>query len=88
MHAIVFRITIHDREEADRLLREDFVPTMSQAPGFVAGYWVQRGENEGTSEIVFESEEAVQSVLEQGPPPQTDAFTLNTFETGKVVAHA
>lgn len=88
MHAIVFRITIHDREESDRLLREEFVPNLSQAPGFVAGYWVQSGENEGTSVIVFESEEAVQGVVEQGPPPQTDAFTLNSFETGEVVAHA
>ena len=88
MHAIVFRITIHDREESDRLLHEEFVPTLSQAPGFVAGYWVQSGENEGTSVIVFESEEAVQSVVEQVPPPQTDAFTLNSFETGEVVAHA
>jgi len=87
MHAIVFRITIHDREESDRLLRDEFVPTLSQAPGFVAGYWVQSGENEGTSVIVFESEEAMQGVVEQGPP-QTDAFTLNSFETGEVVAHA
>ena len=88
MHAIVFRITIHDRAESDRLLHEEFVPTLSQAPGFVAGYWVQSGENEGTSVIVFESEEDVQRIVEQGPPPQTDAFTLNSFETGQVVAHA
>ena len=43
MHALVFRVTIHEPEEADRLLHEEFVPGMSQAPGFVAGYWVQVG---------------------------------------------
>ena len=49
MHAIVFRITINDQKEADRLLHEEFVPFMSQSPGFVAGYWVTAGENQGTS---------------------------------------
>ena len=38
MHAIVFRITISDQKESDRLLHEEFVPGMSQAEGFVAGY--------------------------------------------------
>lgn len=88
MHAIVFRITINDQQESDRLLHEEFVPGLSQAPGFVAGYWVSSGENKGTSVIVFESEEAVQRVLEATGPPETDAFTLESLETGEVVAHA
>ncbi len=87
MHAIVFRITINDQQESDRLLHEEFVPGMSQAPGFVAGYWVANGEDKGTAVIVFESEEAVQRVLEAGSP-ETDAFTLESLETGEVVAHA
>ncbi len=37
MHALVFRVTIHEREEADRLLHEEFVPGMSQAPGSSPG---------------------------------------------------
>jgi hypothetical protein len=88
MHAIVFRITINDQEESDRLLHQEFVPGMSQAPGFVAGYWVTTGDNKGTSVIVFESEEAVQRVMAATAPPQTDAFTLESLETGEVVAHA
>ena len=88
MHAIVFRITIIDQKESDRLLHEEFVPGMSQAAGFVAGYWVNSGENKGTSVIVFESEEAVQRVMESMDPPQTEAFTLESLETGEVVAHA
>ena len=88
MHAIVFRITIHDQKESDRLLREDFVPGMTQAAGFLAGYWVTSGENKGTSMIIFESEEDVQRVLQSADPPQTEAFTLESLETGEVVAHA
>ena len=87
MHAIVFRITINDQQESDRLLHEEFVPGLSQAPGFVAGYWVTSGDK-GTSVIVFDSEEAVQRVIEAAEPPDTDAFVLETMETGEVVAHA
>ncbi len=87
MHALMFKVTIHEREEADRLLHEEFVPGMSQAPGFVAGYWVQVGENQGTSVIVFDSEDAVRRIAEQ-PPPETNAFTVDSFEIGEVVAHA
>ncbi len=88
MHAIVFRVTIHEREEADRLLHEEFVPGMSQAPGFVAGYWVNIGENQGTSVIVFESEDAARRVADQAEPPKTDSFTVESFDIGEVVAHA
>ena len=87
MHALMFKVTIHEREEADRLLHEEFVPGMSQAPGFVAGYWVQVGENQGTSVIVFDSEDAVRRIAEQ-PPPETNAFTVDSVEIGEVVAHA
>ena len=87
MHAVVWRVTINDRGEADRLLREEFVPGVSQAPGFVAGYWVQTGENQGTSVIVFESEEDVRRVVDQ-PAPETDAMTVDSVEVGEVVAQA
>jgi hypothetical protein len=87
MHALVFRVTINEPVEANRLLQEEFVPGLSQAPGFVAGYWASVGENQGTSMIIFESEEAVRRVADE-PPPQTDAFTLESVEIGEVVAHA
>lgn len=88
MHALVFRVTIHRQTEADRLLHEQMVPGMSNAPGFVAGYWVQSGEDKGTSVIVFESEEAVRRVAESSPRYETDAFTVDSVEIGEVVAHA
>ena len=88
MHALLFTVTIHEREEADRLLHEELVPGMSQAPGFVGGYWVNLGENQGTSVIVFESEDAARGVADQAKPPETDAFTVESFHIGEVVAHA
>lgn len=88
MHALLFTVTIHEREEADRLLYEQFVPGMSQAPGFVAGYWVNVGETQGTSVIVFESEKAARDVADHAEPPRTDSFTVESFDIGEVVAHA
>jgi hypothetical protein len=35
-HALVFRVTVHEREEADKMLHEQFVPAMSQAPSVTA----------------------------------------------------
>ena len=87
MHAIVWRVTVKDRDEGNRLLHEEFVPGVSQAPGFVAGYWVETGENHGTSVIVFESEDAARRVAEQ-PQPETSGLTVETFEVGEVVAQA
>ena len=88
MHALVFRVRIHKRAEADRLLHEQMVPGMANAPGFVAGYWVQSNENRGTSVVVFESEDAVRRVSEASPRFETDAFTVDSVEIGEVVAHA
>ena len=55
MHALFRRVRIHDGEEANRLLYDEFVRSASQAPGFVAAYWVETGENHGTSVMAFES---------------------------------
>ena len=88
MHAMVFRVTIHERDEADRLLHEELVPGMSRAPGFVAGYWVNIGENHGTSVIVFESEDAARRVADQTEPAKSDSFTLESLDLGQVGAHA
>jgi heme-degrading monooxygenase HmoA len=88
MHAMVFRVKIHDRQQADKVLHEQFVPGMSSAPGFVGAYWVHTGENTGTSVIVFESEDAVKACAQAAPQAPSSALTVESFETGEVVAHA
>ncbi len=88
MHAVVFRVTIHQQDEANKLLYEEFVPALSQAPGFVAGYWVSTGENQGTAVVVFESEEAAQSAAGGGEPPPAEVLTVESIDVGEVVAHA
>ena len=91
MHAVVVKVTIKDLEPAQQLLREQIVPGVSQAPGFVAGYWTRSDDGgNGMSMVVFESEDAAQAMArqlqEQGPPD--DAVELDSVEVREVVANA
>jgi hypothetical protein len=90
MHAVVVRSTIHDFEQARKFLREEGIPRISQAPGFVNAQWVRLDENTGTSMLTFESEEAAQVAAEQlrTNPPGGGTVTINSIEIGEVVERA
>jgi hypothetical protein len=84
---LVVRSTLHDFEQASKILREEGIPRLSQAPGFVAAQWVRLDENTGTSMLTFESEEAARAAAEmlRANPPGGDAITINSVEIGEVV---
>lgn len=90
MHAVVVRSTIHNFDKGRAFLREQAIPRVRQAPGFVTAHWVRLTENSGTSMLIFESEEAAQAVAEQvkANPPGSDVVTFNSVEVGEVVEHA
>lgn len=88
MHAVVVHVTIKgDIETSVSQLREQVVPGASQAPGFVAGYWTRK-ESTGLSMIVFESEDAAQTMSERIRSMVPDTVTLEGVEVREVVAHA
>jgi hypothetical protein len=87
MHAVVARVTITDPDVAESHLREQVVPGVSQAPGFVAGYWTRK-DDEGLAMVIFESEEAAQTMSERVPSMVPDVVTLEDVEVREVVAHA
>src|SRR3954470_9952198 len=64
MHAVVVRVTINAPEAALTALREQTVPAVSQAPGFVTGHWTRKGTT-GLSMVIFESEEAPHGARER-----------------------
>ena len=88
MHAVVVRVRLSDDDSvALEELRQQVVPRVSQAPGFVRGYWVRlEGEKQGTSVVVFDSEEQARNAGEQFQPPE--GVTLESVEIGEVVANA
>jgi hypothetical protein len=91
MHAVVVRVNITDAEGGEKMLHEEVVPAVSQAPGFVAGYWTRAEDgSNGMSMVVFESEEAANGAAarlrDQGPG--SDAVSLDSVEVREVLAHA
>jgi hypothetical protein len=87
MHAIVVRVSIDDPEAATARLREDVVPRVSQAPGFVAGYWTRK-DGTGLSMLVFESEEAATNAEQRVRANVPDGVRLESTEVREVVANA
>lgn len=87
MHGVVVTVTIKDLEPAERALREQVVPRVSQAPGFVTGYWLRK-ENSGLSFAIFESEEAARQASDNIQSPDPEAVTIDEVEIREVVANA
>jgi hypothetical protein len=87
MHAVVVKVTLQDREAAEAELHDKVIPGVSQAPGFVAGYWTTKDDT-GLSMIVFESEDAANGASEMIPGTVPDTVTLEGVEVREVVGHA
>ncbi len=87
MHAVVVTVSINDPESADTSLRDEVVPRVSQAPGFVTGYWTRKDDT-GLSMIIFDSEEEANRASELIPSMVPDSVTLEGVEVREVAAHA
>jgi hypothetical protein len=87
MHAIVVKVTLNDPDTGLTELREVVVPRVSQAPGFVTGYWTRKTDS-GMSMIIFESEDAANSASEQVRSSVPPGVTLDDVEVREVVANA
>jgi hypothetical protein len=93
MNAIVVRVKFNDVQAAEEMLHNEVVPTVSQIPGFVAGWWTRDLDNtNGMGLIVVDSEETAQGVkarLESDEGPGgSDAVSLEGVEVREVVANA
>ena len=86
MHAVVLTVKVGNVEEARPELLERVVPSVSQAPGFVAGYWLEPKDGHGLSVVVFESEEAANAAAGRIQPPS--GVTVESVEVREVVASA
>jgi hypothetical protein len=87
VHAVVVKVTVNDREAAEKRLREEIVPRVSRIPGVVAGYWTRSDGPDGLSMVVFESEEAARAAASQVPQMLSESVTLESIEVRQVVAN-
>jgi len=92
MHAVVVKVNIGDVEKAQQGLRDQVIPRVKQAPGFVAGYWTRSDDgHNGISMIVFDSEEGARRAADmiQGPEAmRPETVTLESVEVREVLANA
>ena len=90
MHAVVVSVSVSGDADPQGIathLREKIVPAVSQAPGFVSGYWVRlEGGDQGRATIVFESEDAARSAKDMIQP--APGVTLESADIGEVIANA
>ena len=80
-----------DRDAALSFLREQIVPMVSTAPGFVAGYWLApREDGQGSSIVVFETEADITAAAQGMTVGSTvgPGTTIARFDIREVVASA
>jgi hypothetical protein len=87
MHAVVVNLTIIDPEAAEKALHEQLVPRVSQAPGFVTGYWTTKDDT-ALSMFIFETQEDARRMSEQAAAGVPDGIVLEGIDVHEVVAHA
>jgi hypothetical protein len=89
MHAVVVKVSIKDADAAQKSLEELVVPRVSQAPGFVAGYWTRSDDRtNGQAMMVFESEDAARAAADELRANVPDPVTLESADVREVVASA
>ena len=89
MHAVIVKVTINDPENALDNLRNQIVPRVKGAPGFVAGYWYGDGQTTGNATILFDSEDQARGLVEMiRQQPGTGTATLDDIQVHEVVAQA
>ena len=86
MHAVVGTVTISDFEHARRLLHDDVLPTITEVPGFVSGYWLAPVDGKGTSILVFETEDEARAMADQMPHDRklNEYVTVDSVEVREV----
>ena len=85
---MVVKVTINDEQGAQQVLRSEVVPRVSQAPGFVAGYWLSPEDGKGLSIVAFESEEQARAMAEQIESPPSGEVTIDSVQVREAAAHA
>jgi hypothetical protein len=90
MYAALVRVTI-DAEPAPasaRALTGEFLPVLSCAPGFVAGYWLEPVDGQGLSFVVFETEEQARQSVAPAASSEAPGVNIEAVEFRRVAVIA
>lgn len=88
MWSTVVEVEIEDTAATEPQLRDQMIPMIKQSPGFVAGYWMNLDDHNGTSFVVFDTEEnARASAPAEGSSPMP-GVTMTSVRFARVVGSA
>jgi hypothetical protein len=88
MYALAVSVTIEDgkEDEAREILRSRIIPMVKEAPGVVAGYWMNPGGGYGYSLVIFDSEENANKGKEMvGTGPRPEFVKLGNIQVMEVI---
>jgi hypothetical protein len=90
MHAALVRAKVPGGVTEARLnnLRNNIIPTVSAAPGFVAGYWTAVIDDVGFSFVVFDDEASARAAAPPTGADMGEGVTIDYVEFREIVAHA
>jgi hypothetical protein len=82
MYAVVFRVTIHDVQQASQIL-----PAMKVMPGFVSAEVISMQDGTGLAIAAFESVDAAQGMIDQWnvSPPGGNILTVEDVGFGEIL---
>ncbi len=86
VHAVMVSVKLSDNADPT-VLREQVVPRVKEAPGFVAGYWTRDGST-GRSMVVFDSEEHARAASDMVPSTVPPGTEIEGISVAEVVANA
>jgi len=92
MHAVIGTVTIGagQTDAARKSLKDDVVPRVKGAPGFVKGYWAASADGmHGTSMVLFKTKQDADNAASMARSmPRTPGVTLDSVEVREVIAEA
>jgi hypothetical protein len=90
MYAAVVSVSIDEavQDSAEASLKEEIVPMVKSAPGFVAGYWLAPEDGKATSMVLFDTEEQARATAPPAGSSPMEGVTVTTVEFRPVAASA
>lgn len=88
MHAVVTTANVDAvTDERTKNLRENIVPMVKGAPGFIAGYWLAPVDGKGMSVVVFEDEASAKAAAPAPGQDMGNGVTIASVEFRPVLAN-
>ncbi len=87
MYAAVrhYHFNIEDGDKIDKMVREEFVPLIKKAKGFIRYYWLDTGNGEGVSMSVFEDKAGADESIELAADFVRDHLTQVVVQKPEVI---